>query len=387
MTEKNIPLARLWITKDELKEVKKVLDSGWLTKGPKNLELEKMVSEYLGVKHVICTSSCTTALHLAVLTTFCNIVESDTKEVLVADYTYPATGHSVMYASGLRPVFVDIDPKTYNIDIKDLKKKYNKKKTVGIIVVHTFGQSADMDKIMKFANKKNIPVVEDAACALGSKYKGIFCGTIGKVGCFSMHATKGVSSGGEGGLFVTNDDEIAKEARSLGSFGLNTWSREISSEFKIPSFESIGFNYKMSDVSAAVGIAQVRKLDKIIKKKNALARYWNKKLKEIDYVDAPYARKGKGNVHNYQGYSCLVSPTVNRNKLIQVLKEKGIQCQIGTYCSYIQPCYEFNKEDNCLNSLDVYNRSIRLPLFYKLSKKDIDYVIEVLKEVRDKVFI
>jgi len=387
MEKRNVPLSRLWIDKNELNEVKSVLSSGWLTKGPKNLELEKMVGEYLGVKHVICTSSCTTALHLAILGL--NLETENKKgeqsEILVADYTYPATGHSVLYC-GLKPVFVDVDPKTYNMDYKDLKKKINKKRTKAIIVVHTFGQSADMEKIMKIVNKNNIPVIEDAACALGSKYKGQYCGTIGKIGCFSLHATKGISSGGEGGLLVTNDDEIALRARSLGSFGLNTWSREVSKEFNIPIFESIGFNYKMSDLAASVGIAQFKKLDKIIKKKNALARYWNKRLKEIDYISAPYIRKGKGNIHNYQGYSCLVSPTVDRNKLIQLLKDNGVQCQIGTYSSYIQPCYN-NENDNCVISEDIYNRSIRLPMFYKLKKEEIDYVIDVLKEIRNKVFI
>jgi dTDP-4-amino-4,6-dideoxygalactose transaminase len=378
MEKRIVPLSRLWIDKNELKEVKKVLDTGWLTKGPKNTELEKLVSEYLGIKHVICTSSCTTSLHLALVSL--GIKSGD--EVLVADYTYPATGHSVIYC-GATPVFVDVNEKTYNIDYNDMKKKFNKEKTKAIIIVHTFGQSCDMNKIMKFANKYNVPVIEDAACALGSKYKGTFCGTIGKIGCFSMHATKGVSSGGEGGLLVTNDDEIAAKARSLGAFGLrSTYEREISKEFNIPVFESIGFNYKMSDVAAAVGIAQFKKLDKIIKKKNALARYWNKKLKEIDYINSPYVKKG--NVHNYQGYSCLVNSNIDRNKLIQLLKDNGIQTQIGTYSSYIQPCYN-NENDNCVVSLDVYSRSIRFPLFYKMSRKDIDYIIEVLKLVKNDV--
>lgn len=379
MEKQNVPLSRLWITKDELVEVKKVLETGWLTKGPKNQELEEMVSNYLGVKHAICVSSCTTALHLAILS-----LGIEDGEILVADYTYPATGHAVKYC-GLTPVFVDVDPKTYNMDYKDLKRKFNRKRTKAIIVVHTFGQSADMEKIMKVANKKNIPVIEDAACALGSKFKGQHCGTFGKIGCFSMHATKGVSTG-EGGIVVTNDDLIADRIRSLSTFGINRWAKENSKEFEIPIFENIGFNYKMSDLAAAVGIAQFKKLDKIIKKKNALARYWNKRLKEIDYINQPYIRKGKGNVHNYQGYCCLVTPVVNRNKLIQLLKDKGIQTQIGTYSSCIQPCYD-NWKDNCYNSLDIYYRAIRLPLFYKLKKSEIDYVIEVLKEIRNEVFI
>ena len=375
-----IPLSRLWIDKNELCEIKKVLETGWLTKGPKNKELEKLVSDYLGVKYAICVSSCTTALHLAIL----SLPKNEKKdEILVADYTYPATGHAVKYC-GLNPVFVDIDQKTYNIDYKDMKRKITKR-TKAIIVVHTFGQSADMERIMKIANKKEIPVIEDAACSLGAKFKGKYCGTFGLISCFSFHPTKSISTG-EGGVVVTDNEEIAKKVSELSTFGINRWEKENSNEFSIPEFKEIGFNYKMSDLSASVGIAQFKKLDKIIKKKNALARYWNKRLKEVDYINAPYIRKGKGNVHTYQGYCCLVTPVVNRNKLIQLLKDRGIQTQIGTYSSYVQPCYNY-EGSSCDNSLDVFNRAIRLPLFYKLKKSEIDYIIDVLKEIRNQVFI
>jgi len=373
-----IPLSKLLIDKDELVEIEKVLQSGWLTKGPRNLELEKMVSEYLGVKHVVCTSSCTTALHLAVLGL--NLIEGS--EILVSDYTFPATGHAVRYCN-LKPVFVDIDSKTYNMDPNNLRTKIIEK-SKAIIVVHMFGQSAEMDEIMVIANEFNLPVIEDAACSLGSKYKDKFSGTIGRIGCFSMHATKGVSSG-EGGLLVTNDDRIAEKVRSLVVFGQrSSWDRETSKEFRIETFDSIGFNYKMSDLAASFGIAQFKKLEKVIEKKNILAKYWNKKLKEVDYILPPYVNKW--NKHNYQSYCCLVTPEVNRNKLIQILKSRGIQTQIGTYSSYIQPCYD-NLSDNCLVSLDVYNRSIRLPMFYELRKIEIDYIVEVLKEVKQEVLI
>lgn len=149
---------------------------------------------------------------------------------------------------------------------------------------------------MKIADEYNIPVIEDAACALGAKYKGKFCGTIGKIGCFSMHATKTISSGGEGGLLVTDDDEIASRVRSFSMFGKkSTWDREISNEFIIPTFENIGFNYKMGDVSAAIGMIQFKKIDRIIKKKNALAKYWNKKLKRnrLYFISICYKRKRK----------------------------------------------------------------------------------------------
>lgn len=368
---KNIPLSRLWINKDELIEVKKVLSTGWLTKGPKNQELENLIASYLSVKHVICTSSCTTALHLALL----GLNIKGRGEVLVSDYTFPATGHAVRYCN-LKPVFVDINPKTYNMDYKDLQNKIDVKKTKAIIVVHAFGQSADMDEITEIARQYNLPIIEDAASAMGSKYKDRFCGTIGDIGCFSMHATKGISSG-EGGILVTNNDKIASKIRSYCVFGQkSTWEREKSEQFSISEFENIGFNYKMSDLAAAIGIAQFKKLDQIIKKKTILARYWNMKLKEVDFISPPFVEKW--NKHSYQGYSCLLKKGIDRNKFICILKDKGIQAQIGTYSSYIQPCYD-NKNDNCINSLDVFNRSVRLPLFYKLKKSDIDYMIKTIR--------
>ena len=375
---RNIPLSRLWIDKTELYEIKKVLDSGWLTQGPKNEQLETLISNYLEVKHVICTTSCTTALHLALLS-----LGISTGEILVSDYTFPATGHVVLYA-GLKPVFVDVEYDTYAMDYKDLKRKITDN-TKAIMVVHPFGQSANMDNIITIADEKNIPIIEDAACALGSKYNGKYCGTMGKIGCFSMHATKGVSSGGEGGILVTNDDDIAGLVRELRTFGQgSSWKRETDNNFTIPVFEKIGFNYKMTDLQAAVGIAQFKKLDRIIKRKTLLAKYWTKKLKDIKYIKSPYVREGDNNIHNYQGYTCLVDKNIDRNKLIQILREKGIQCQIGTYSSYIQPCYN-NFYDGCEVSLDLYNRTIRLPLFYKLKKTDIDFIVLVLKDI-EKLF-
>jgi len=374
---RKVPLARLSIDESEMDEVKKVLDSGWLTKGPKNTELETIVSNFLDVKHVMCTSSCTTALHLALL----GIEIKRDDEVLVADYTFPATGHSVMFC-GAKPVFVDIDKNTYNIDPNKIIDKITDK-TKAIIAVHTFGQSADMDYIQDIADVFNLKVIEDAACAIGSKYKERFCGINSDVGCFSMHATKALGVG-EGGLIVTNDDEIAKRFKNFGVFGMkSTYDREISNEFIVPVFENIGYNYKMSDVAAAIGIAQFRKIKNINEKRRVLAAYWDERLEKIDYIIKPFVEEY--NYHNYQGYCTLVDENINRNKLIQTLKNKGIQTQIGTYSSCIQPCYD--SKDECPVSLDIYNRAFRLPLYPDLSFDDIDYVCEVLNEIKEDVLI
>jgi len=356
---------------DELKEVESVLKSGWVSKGPKVEEFEKLVSDYTGARYSIAVTNCTAALHLSLLSLGVSVGD----EVIVADYTFPATGHSVLYC-GATPVFADINPKTYNINIECIDDLITEK-TKAIIPVHTFGQPADMDKILKIAHNNDLYVIEDAACALGAKYKGKFAGTIGDIGCFSFHARKGITTG-EGGMIVTNNKELATKIKQYATFGMvSAYERENMNEISIQKFENLGYNYKMSDISAAIGVAQMKKIDNIIKEKNLLAEYYNKKLENIDGIDAPYVNDEI--IHVYQSYVSIVNKKYNRNKLINLLLENGIQTQIGTYASHIQPVYKTNIK--CPNSLYVYKQAIALPMYYGLEKEQIDYVCGTLKNI------
>ena len=365
-----IPLLRPYFDSEELKEIKKVLDSGWVSQGPKVKELEDKIAEYLGVKHAVAVTNCTSALHLSLLSI--GVKEGD--EVLVADYTFPATGHAVLYCKA-RPVFIDIDTNTYNIDPSLIKNKI-KSKTRAIIPVHTFGQPAEMDEIMDIAQKHDLIVIEDAACALGAKYKNKYAGTIGDIGCFSFHARKGITTG-EGGLVVTNNKSLAEKVRNLAVFGMKTaWEREINNKFIIPEFTEVGYNYKMSDITAAVGVAQFKKLERIIKQKQKLAQYWDEKLEEIEFIQPPYVNNDA--LPTYQAYVALVDKHINRNNLIEKLINVGIQAQIGTYASHIQPVYQ--SKDKCPNSLEIFNRALALPLYYHLKEEDIDVAALYLKK-------
>lgn len=365
-----IPLHRPWFDEEEEKQLKEVLDSCWLTKGPKAAEFEKRCAEYLGIEHAIAVTSCTAALHLALIAI--GIKPGD--EVLVADYTFPATGHAVLYC-GATPVFVDISPKTYNIDPYDIIKKITFK-TKAIIPVHTFGQPAKMNYIMDIAKRYDLKVIEDAACAFGSEYGGIKVGTIGDVNCFSFHVTKGLTTS-EGGLITTNNKEIADMVRKLSVFGrVSSWEAETSNNFIISSFEMLGYNYKMTDLAAAIGLAQLNKLEKIIERKTALAHYWDQKLYNMELIKAPYV---ESNVrHNYQGYTALVDDNVNRNKVIEKMREQGVQLQIGTYCSWTQPVYKSSCA--CPVSLNICSRALRLPLYYKLKTEQIDHAAALLEK-------
>jgi perosamine synthetase len=365
---KAIPLARPYFDSDDIKQVQQVLDSGWVSQGPKVKEFEEKSARYLGIEHVVSVTNCTAALHLALLAL--GIKEGD--EVLVADYTFPATGHAALFCQA-KPVFVDIDPRTYNIDPNLIEEKITSH-TKAIMPVHTFGQPADMDAIMPIAQRHHLKVVEDAACAFGARYKGIYAGTIGHIGCFSFHARKGITTG-EGGMVVTRDRELAEKIRMLSVFGMvSAWTRQ--GKVVIPEFVELGYNYKMSDIAAAVGVAQLGKLKKFITRRRSLARYWDKKLRNIKLIEPPYA--SKDNLHIYQSYVALVDNRVDRNLLMQRLQEQGIQTQIGTYASHIQPIY--NCQEKCPNSLDVFRRSIALPMYYTLKEEDIDFITTSLEK-------
>ena len=367
----NIPLTRPYFDSEEIEEIREVLNSGWVSQGPKTKEFEDAIAKYVGAKYAIAVTNCTAALHLSLL----GIGVEKGDEVLVADFTHPATGHSVLYC-GAKPVFIDVDLRTYNTDPNLIEEKINDK-TKAIIPVHTFGQPAEMDAIIEVAEDFDLKVIEDAACALGAKYKNKYAGTIGDIGCFSFHARKGITTG-EGGMVVTNNKNLANKIRRLSVFGMiSAWNREKSREFIIPEFTEVGYNYKMSDITAAVGVAQLRKLDKIIERKQELAKYWDEKIQEIELIEPPYVSENVK--HIYQSYVALVDKRINRNKLIEALMRKGVQTQIGTYASHIQPVY--NSNQRCPNSLEIFNRSLSLPMYYELKEEDIDVATSVLEKV------
>lgn len=365
-----IPLSRPSFDEQEIQELESVLASGWVSQGPKVREFEETVARYLGASHAIAVANCTAALHLALL----GLEVGQGDEVLVADYTFPATGHAVLYC-GAKPVFVDIDPATYNIDSTAIEDRITSR-TKGIIPVHAFGQPAQMDAIVEIAEERDLFVVEDAACALGARYLDAPAGTLGDIGCFSFHARKGITTG-EGGMIVTNDDDLASRMRHLSVFGMETaWAREKSAAFTIPRFTDLGYNYKMSDITAAVGVAQMRKIDAFIERRRSLAAYWDRRIADLDGISAPYIDPKAFTV--YQSYVAVLDRGVDRNRLIERLLKAGIQTQIGTYASHIQPVY--GATEPCEHSLDIYNRAISLPMYVTLSTEEIDRVIGELGE-------
>jgi dTDP-4-amino-4,6-dideoxygalactose transaminase len=366
-----IPLHRPNIGEEEIEQLQEVINSGWVGRGPKVDEFEQKAAEYLGVQHAVAVSSCTAALHLSLVAL--GIGPGD--EVLVSDFTFPATGHAVLY-SGAKPVFVDIDPRTYNIDPDDMVKKVTKR-TKAIIPVHMFGQPADMGAVIHLAEVRGLKVIEDAACAFGAKYNNYYAGTFGDVGCFSFHGTKGITTG-EGGMVVTDDEELAHKIKRLSVFGMMPiWERQHSKELVIAEFNDLGYNYRMGDLAAAVGVAQLEKADRLITDRRKIAYFWDNVLSDLDFLEIPYVSGGV--FHTYQAYTVLLDKRIDRDKLINKMRKWSIQTAIGGYASHTQPVYK--SEDECPVSLDISKRTLKLPMYYSITTSHVHTIVLLLKDI------
>ena len=352
----------------ELEEIAKVLSTGYLTQGPKVAEFEQMVAQLVGSRYAFAMSSGTAALHLSLVVLDIGVGD----EVLVADFTFPATAN-VVVQQGATPVLVDIDLDTLTMNVDDLRSKITER-TKAIMPVHTFGCSADMDPIMQVANEYDIPVVEDAACAIGATYYGRYCGNIGTLGCFSFHPRKVITTG-EGGMIITNDDRLADRIRLLRSHGgvrVGNWYQ----------YEAAGYNYRLSDVHGAIGVAQMKKLPTLIERKRTLAHQLKERLADVSGIRLPVDPPWGG--HIYQSFVVLVDERFDRDQIIKDLRTRDIETTLGTYALHDQPFYqrEYGYVSGQLpNSHAAFTRTITLPLYPQMNEADLDVIVDGLREV------
>lgn len=348
---------------EELNLIQQVLESGYLTTGPMTQRFEQLVAEYVGVKHAVAVSSGTTALHLALICL--GIGPGD--EVLVPDFTFPASANVVRHCDAT-PVLVDIDLATFNIDVADLEKKITSK-AKAIMPVHLFGLSADMDAILALAQKHGLWVVEDAACALGAEYKGRKCGAMGDLGCFSFHPRKVITTG-EGGMVVTDNDKLAERLRLLRNHAMDRRGGE-------RVFVDVGYNYRISDVLAAIGVAQMAKLDSIISKHLELADWYQEALSDLDMLTLPTVPEGCK--HIYQTYATLLDECINRQDVIDALRQVGIEATIGTYSVSTQPAYQPCEVPS--NSLRAHQRALALPFHTRMTRDNVTEVVHAFTNI------
>lgn len=356
-----VPLAAPWTGEDELAEIQAVLASGQLSQGPKVEEFEAMVAAVTGSRHAFAASSCTTAMHLALVAL--GIGPGD--EVLVPDFTFPATAN-VVVQQGAVPVLVDVQPDTYNVEPVDLKRHLTAR-TRAIMPVHLFGLSADLDPCVAFAREHGLAVLEDAACALGATYNGRPCGSVGDVGCFSFHPRKVITTG-EGGMVVTDDDVLAERLRLFRSHG----GVRAGGRF---TFTEAGFNYRLSDVHAAMGVAQMRRLPEIVARRRARAAALTERLSGIPGVTPPAEPAWGG--HIFQAYVAVLDEWADRDRVIAGLRERGIESTIGTYALHTEPFFHrtYGYEAGQLPaSAGLARQSLALPLFPAMTETEVDRV-------------
>jgi perosamine synthetase len=351
------------IGEEEINAVAEVLRSGYLVQGAHVREFEARVAEYVGVKHAVAASSGTAALHLALLAL--GIGPGD--QVIVPDFTFPATAN-VVELVGARPVLVDIDLATFNVDAAQIRRAITGY-TKAIMPVHLFGQSADMVPILQIAQDNGLFVLEDAACALGAEYQGRKCGTMGRLGCFSFHPRKAITTG-EGGMVVTDDDVIAERARALRNHGMITADG-------CTRFELAGLNYRLTEFQGALGVVQMGRLEEIIARRIELARSYDQALARIDSIVRPTAMAGAR--HIWQSYVILLREGLARDEVVRSLKEQGVEATLGTYAVSVQPHYA-GADSACSNSRLAYEQSVCLPLHTRMSAADVEKVVRCLKK-------
>jgi dTDP-4-amino-4,6-dideoxygalactose transaminase len=379
MQKRNIPISLPVTGEEEWLATKEPLMTGWLTAGPKVREFETLFAQRHKVKHAIAVTSATTALHLAVVAL--GVKEGD--EVIVPAFTWVSTANIVLY-QGAKVVFVDVDPKTFNIDPADLRKRITKK-TKAIIPVHLFGLCADMDRIKEIAG--DIPLIEDGACAAGSGYKGTPAGGLGTIGCFSFHPRKSVTTG-EGGMVTTNDDGIADIIKSLRNHGASISEEERHhgpKPYILPEFNLMGFNYRMTDLQGAVGVVQIKKLDTFISERDKWAAYYKENLKSLSWLRLP--EFSTEYAHGWQSYVTFIDESkapLKRNDLMEHLQGLGISTRPGTHAVHMLEFYRNKyglKPDDFPGARDANNFSMAIPLHNRMVDKDYEYVVNALKNL------
>jgi perosamine synthetase len=393
-----IPIIKPYFDEEEKRAVCDVLESGWLVQGPKVAEFEQAFCKYTGAKFARASNSCTACLHLALVAL--GIGPGD--EVLIPSFTHIASANVIEY-TGARPVFIDINLDTFTIDPQKVaeylgRARKNGSKVRGIIPVQLFGLCADMNAISKLAKEYRLFIVEDAACALGSRINGTHAGTFGEAGCFSFHPRKPITTG-EGGMLTTNSPEIAAAVQSLRDHGaaVSDLARHEKGSYLLPAFDMLGYNYRMMDIQGAIGVVQMKKFARILERRTEKARRYDEALKDVAWLQTP--RTPEGYTHSYQSYVTLVqSPKYKkltldaiaelnafRNRIMAGLEKQGIATRQGTHAVHTLNYYKKKyglKDEAYINALAADRLSMTLPLYPQMTDEEQEYVIHHIKAIK-----
>jgi len=369
-----IPIAKPYLTKDEAQAAYDVILSGWVTQGPKVQEFEEKFAEYTGTQYAVAVSSCTTALHLALVVA--GIKPGD--EVICPSMSFIATANSIAY-TGATPVFAEVNEQ-FNIDPINAESLITPK-TKAILIVHQLGMPADIDAFKDICQRHNLILIEDAACAIGSEYKGKKIGSHSDLVCFSFHPRK-VLTTGDGGMITTSNPDYYKRLKALRqhAMSVNDLERHKSSKIIAEEYPEVGYNYRMTDIQAAVGIKQLEKLDWLLQERRKIALKYNESFKSCNHIILPIEKKW--NFSNYQSYAIILkdSSPIKRDDLMQAMLDKGIATRRGVMTAHNEKAYAKYKTVLPVTEL-MSNTSLILPLYIGMSESDQEFVITNLREL------
>ncbi len=375
-----IPFARPWIGDDEINAVSEVLASKWISTGPKTAEFERRFAEYVGAKHALAVSSCTAALHLSLVAA--GIGEGD--EVITTPYTFTATSEAIGY-TGAKPVFVDIDPTTLNLDVDKISEKLTPR-TRAILPVHIAGAPCDMDALIDICEARNLVLIDDAAHAIPTDYKGRRIGSIGDLSVFSFYANKNLTTA-EGGMITTNRDDYAEVIKPMRLHGLNkdSWARQSNRSVWYYQVDSQGYKYNMADTQAAMGLCQLMKLDKQIEVRRKYIQIYQERLGKIPEIVTP-----PGETHHRHSWHLYIIQLrtdrlkISRDEFVEAMRDANIECSVHYIplhlFSYYQKRYGYREGDfPCAEA--AFERVVSLPLHLDLTIEDIHTVADRISEI------
>lgn len=375
-----IPIAKPFLNKDEAERAYETVMSGWVAQGPRVEEFENKFCEYTGAKYSAAVSNCTNGLHLAMIASGIGIGD----EVICPSLSYIATANSIKY-TGAVPVFAEVSSIDYNLDPVHAKNLINSK-TKAILLVHQIGMPADIDVFKKICSDNNLKLIEDAACAIGSEYKGVKIGADSDLACFSFHPRK-VMTTGEGGMITTSDKNISDRIKLLRQHAISITGKERHSSETI-TFEDhleVGYNYRMTDIQASIGLSQLNKIEYIINERRKIAARYISELSVIESLKLPVEPTGR--ISNYQSFAIYIKKNsgFSRNEVMQKLLDKGISVRKGIMTSHREKAYSDHKQVTALSvSEDICDNSFMIPLFVPMDDKDVKHIISSLKIIFSK---